>query len=87
MKVRLLTELHLEFLSSKRGCTGSPEFTLVKTPHCWKSHVAAQMYMYMHKSFVNQDVCTSTFCCGVPSNELTTKCFDDEIKYHHFLDN
>ena len=25
----------------KRGCTGLSESTLVKMPHCWKSHVAA----------------------------------------------
>ena len=40
MSVKLLTEHHLEFLSLKRGCTGSSESTLVKMPHCWKSHVA-----------------------------------------------
>ena len=40
MTVKLLTEHHLEFLSLKRGCTGSSESTLVKIPHCWKSHVA-----------------------------------------------
>ena len=39
MSVKLLTEHHLEFLSLKRGCTGSSESTLVKMPHCWKSHV------------------------------------------------
>ena len=33
----LLTEHQLEFLS----CTGSYECTLVKMPHCWKSHAAA----------------------------------------------
>ena len=43
MSVKLLTEHHLEFLSLKRGCTGSSESTLVKMPHCWKSHVVAQM--------------------------------------------
>ena len=43
MSVKLLTEHHLGFLSLKRGCTGSSESTLVKMPHCWKSHVAAQM--------------------------------------------
>ena len=37
MTVELLTEHHLEFLSSKGGCTGSSESTLVKMPHCWKS--------------------------------------------------
>ena len=42
MSVKLLTEHHLELLSLKGGCTGLPESTLVKMPHCWKSHVAAQ---------------------------------------------
>ena len=43
MIVKLLTEHHLEFLSLKGGCRGSSESTLVKMPHCLKSHVAAQM--------------------------------------------
>ena len=38
MSVKLLTEHNLEFLSLKGGCTGSSESTLVKMPHCWKSH-------------------------------------------------
>ena len=42
MRVKLLTKHHLEFLSLKGGCTGSSESTLVKMPHCWKSHAAAQ---------------------------------------------
>ena len=41
MIVKLLTEYHLEFLSLKGDCTGLSESTLVKIPHCWKSHVAA----------------------------------------------
>ena len=41
MRVMLLTEHHLEFLSIKGGCTGSSESTLIKMTHCWKSHVAA----------------------------------------------
>ena len=41
MTVELLNEHHLEFLSLKGGCTGSSESTLVKMPHCWKSHVTA----------------------------------------------
>ena len=41
MTVKLLTEHHLEFLNLKGGCTVSSESTLVKMPHCWKSHVAA----------------------------------------------
>ena len=47
MTVKLLTEQHLEFLSLKGGCTGLSESTLVKMPHCWKSHVAAQVSLYM----------------------------------------
>ena len=43
MIVQLLTEYHLEFLSLKGGCRGSSESTLVKIPHCWKSHAAAQL--------------------------------------------
>ena len=30
----------------KGGCTGSSESTLVKMPHCWKSHVVAQIIVY-----------------------------------------
>ena len=45
MTVKLLTEQHLEFLSLKEGCTGPFEYTLVKMPHCWKSHITAQLYL------------------------------------------
>ena len=44
MSVKLLTEHHLVFLSLIAGCTGSPESTIVKLPHCWKTHVTAQIY-------------------------------------------
>ena len=44
MTVKLLTEQHLEFLSLKGGCTGSSYYTLVKMPHCCKSHVTAHMF-------------------------------------------
>ena len=43
MTVKLLTERHLEFLSLKGRDLGSSQSTLVKMPHCWKFHVAAQM--------------------------------------------
>ena len=43
MTVKLLTKHHLEFLSLTGGCTGSSESTLVKMPHCWKSHVTAHL--------------------------------------------
>ena len=43
LSIKLLTEHYLYFLSLKGSCTGSSESTLVKMPHVWKSHVAAQM--------------------------------------------
>ena len=44
MSVKLLSEHNLEFLSLKEGCTFSLESTLVKIPHCWKSHVGAHLH-------------------------------------------
>ena len=41
MTVKLLTGQHLEFLSLKGGGTGPSESTLVKMPHCLKSHGTA----------------------------------------------
>ena len=46
MIVKLLTEYHLEFLSLKGGCTGSSESTLVKMPHCRKSHAMAKNFEF-----------------------------------------
>ena len=57
MTVKLLTENHLEFLSLKGGCTGSNESTLVKMSHCWKSHVAAHIYL----SSINGTTCKIVF--------------------------
>ena len=47
MSVKLLTEHRLEFVSLQGGCTGSSESTLIKMPHCWKSHVVAQFMIYI----------------------------------------
>ena len=44
MTVKLLTEHHFEFLSLKGGVAGSSESTLLKMPHCWKSHVEAHIH-------------------------------------------
>ena len=52
MSVKLLTEHHLEFLSLKGGCIGLSESTLVKMPHCWKSHVVVHMF-WVRKKKVN----------------------------------
>ena len=60
MIVKLLIEHHLEILSLKGGCTGSSESTLVKMPHCWKSHAADHMYM-------TQSVASPTADPGVTS--------------------
>ena len=48
--VKLLTEHHLEFLSLKGGCRGSSESTLVKMPHCWKSHALAQLSVLTYEN-------------------------------------
>ena len=53
MTIKPLTEHHLELLSFKRGCTSSSESTLVKMPHCWKSHVVT----HIHIKNIN-DICT-----------------------------
>ena len=54
MSVKLLTKHYLEFLSLKGGCTGSSESTLVKMPHCWKSHVAAHFYLLAGQIIVRE---------------------------------
>ena len=43
MTLKLLAKHHLEFLSLKEGCRGLSKSTLVKIPHCWESHVMADM--------------------------------------------
>ena len=60
MIVKLLTEHHLEFLSLKGSCTGSSESTLVKMPHCWKSHVMAHMYVQRIRQYYAIGVATIT---------------------------
>ena len=56
MSVKLLTEHHLTFPSLKVGCTGSSECTFVKMPHCWESHVRAQLFMNTYPDKTDQDV-------------------------------
>ena len=51
LSVKLLTEHRYEFLSLNRGCTGLHKSTLFKMPHCWKSHVAAQVYLLVNSNF------------------------------------
>ena len=51
MTLKLLNEQHLEFLSLTGGCTGSYEYFHVKMPHCWQSHVVAQLCEQLYKYF------------------------------------
>ena len=69
MIVKLLTEHHLEFLSFKGGCTGSSESTLVKMPHCWKSHATA------HISFDFDRICCRLHC-------LIRTCISDSLAFN-----
>ena len=65
MSVKLLTEHNLEVLSLNGGCTGSSESTLVKMPHCWKSHVMAQSYIFYNGSHrLKESFCDhGSVCC------------------------
>ena len=63
MTVKLLTEHQFEFLSLKGDCTGSSEWTLVKMPHCWKSHVAAHLvFLYICTLQLDYRPMKSTLC-------------------------
>ena len=66
MIVKLLDEHHLEFLSLRMGCTGSSESTLVKVPHCWKSHATAQ-YEPVHE-ISNNLVCATSKASDQPAH-------------------
>ena len=55
MTIKLLSEEHLEFLSLTGGCTGSYESTLVKMPHCWKSHITAQLFLFKHLAVLDSN--------------------------------
>ena len=66
MTLKPLTEQHLQFLSLKGGCTDSSESTLVKVPHCSKSHVAAHSIPYWATTWENQQ-------CGPASQEDSDK--------------
>ena len=56
MTVKLLAKQHLEFLSLKGGCTGLSESTLVKIPHCWKSHFTAQMIFKLLSNCLDPEI-------------------------------
>ena len=63
MTVKLLTELHLEFLTLKGCYTGSSESTHVKIPQCWKSHVAAlNVVRTPLRNFLDPGMCKHIWC-------------------------
>ena len=55
LRVKLLIEHHLEFVSLKGGCRGSSESTHVKMPHCWKSHALAHISWFFQPVIQQQD--------------------------------
>ena len=61
MSVKLLVEHHLEFSMLKRRLHRLSESSLVKMPHCWKSHVVAhiqvhfRLYLIMEANTMNTD--------------------------------
>ena len=63
MTVKLLTEQHLEFLSLKAGCRGSSESVHGKMPHCWKSHVEAQIIISF--DYFPGHICEQSFITAV----------------------
>ena len=62
MSVRLLTKPHLEILSLKGGSTGLSESTLVKLPHCSKSHVTVHLSVISAVQFVTLEQFLTTSC-------------------------
>ena len=81
MTVKLLTGRHLEFLSLKGGCTGSHEATLFKMPHCWTSHVAAQLFfsLYLLRDKLNINI---SFSKNVHSNSSHAGWFISQLLCH-----
>ena len=72
MSVKLLTEHNLEFLSLTWGYTGSSESTLVKTPQCWKSHVAAHIHL-LHPDILDYSKSVLLSCCNRPAQIFSQK--------------
>ena len=88
MSVKLLTEHHLEFLGLRGGYVCSSESTLVKMPHCLKSHVTAQMCFSNYKN--------TGLCLRVCKRQSTFLVYNQNICFgyskepsqrHHSFDN
>ena len=72
MNIKLLIEHHSEFLSLKGGCTVSSASTLVKMPHCWKSHVTAHLQIFQVNSHSGELKKVSNELIKVHTGELRT---------------
>ena len=71
MTVKLLTEHDLEFLSLKGDFTDLSESTLVKIPHCWKSHVAAHMFFCIAQTKEILEVHYTQYACAYNVGNMT----------------
>ena len=71
MSVKLLTEHLLEVLNLTGGCTGSSESTIVKMPHCGKSHVTAQIINTIKNELFTALIASVLLCCH-SSRKCTT---------------
>ena len=76
---------HLEFSTLKGGCTGSSQSTLVKMPHCWKSHVTAQMkYVIVNAPETNISL-TLSFDMGIWVMYVTiSSCKGGHLRHENF---
>ena len=77
MIVELLTEHQLELLSLKGGYTGSSESTLVKMPHCWISHVVAQILKVEFFFFITHSYLEA--CSSSEQHNHMVRPFDKKI--------
>ena len=67
MTVKLLTEHHLEFLSFKGGCRGSPESTHIKMPHCTRLKLLFRSILLKGMSNSIHDASASVFKDSIAS--------------------
>ena len=82
MNVKLvLTEHLLEFLSLKGGCRGSSESTLVKMPHCWKSHATAQIVSWFVVCYTHTMNTNLNYLSSIGYSKLQNLCLNlNEVK-------
>ena len=76
----VLTEHHLEFLGLKGGCTGWSESTLVKMPHCWKSHIGDHL---VPGRVVQSVTCLATDACLTADPGVASSI---PVRYHTFVE-